>query len=154
MTTEAPGYPPALIPRMTMRSTDARRADDMPTDFGVLTGNPSDTASATYAPRRIRTTDAPSYDFVGNGLREQSPPVNDKERDARVGRTRASPHRRFTTHILATPPGSSVYDATYTVYCYSWCLFCQDERRLFGSQCRGQFCDPDHKWFSSFRLHG
>ena len=40
MTTEAPGYPPALMPRMTMRSTDARRADDMPTDFGVLTGKP------------------------------------------------------------------------------------------------------------------
>src|SRR6188474_3222723 len=55
-TTEAPGYPPALIPRATIRSMDASRVADMPTDFGVLTGNPSDAASETHAPRRMWTT--------------------------------------------------------------------------------------------------
>src|SRR4051812_11744037 len=44
------------MPRETMRSMDARRAADMPTDFGVLTGSPSDAARATYAPRRRWTT--------------------------------------------------------------------------------------------------
>ena len=44
------------MPRATMRSIDASRAADMPTDFGVLTGNPSDAASATHAPRRRSTT--------------------------------------------------------------------------------------------------
>jgi hypothetical protein len=33
-----------------------------------LTGKPSGTASAKDAPRRIRTTDAPSYDSVGDGF--------------------------------------------------------------------------------------
>src|SRR5678816_630976 len=106
MTTEAPGYPPALMPRMTMRSIDARRAADMPTDLGVLTGKPSDAASATYAPRRISTTGAPSYDFGGRRSKEPVRKRRDdgrmpgagcerqKERDIRVQRTRASPHRR------------------------------------------------------------
>src|SRR4029453_17826955 len=120
MTTEAPGYPPALIPRMTMRSIDARRVADMPTDFGVLTGKPSDAASAIDAPRRISwTTDTPSYGLLGTAFEGRRLTVNDKERDARSCRTRASPHHRFTTHILSTSLRSSVDDATYTPYCYS-----------------------------------
>src|SRR5919112_22682 len=69
MTTDAPGYPPALMPRVTMRSIDARRAADMPTDFGVLTGSPSEAASATYAPRRRWTTSSP---IERHGDRERS----------------------------------------------------------------------------------
>src|SRR5215211_2184751 len=41
-----------------MRSIDASRVADMPTDFCVLTGNPSDAASETHAPRRMWTTDS------------------------------------------------------------------------------------------------
>jgi len=40
----------------------------------------------------------------------------------------------LTSHILATPPGSSVDDATYMAYCYGWYLFCQDESWSLASQ--------------------
>jgi len=113
MTTEAPGYPPALMPRWTMRSIDASRAADMPTDFGVLTGKPSEAASATYAPTRRWTTVTPSYDlratdpsrFVRRTRRlvEADHRLRTtKERDMRRCRTRGSPLRRchdsHTTH--------------------------------------------------------
>src|SRR4026207_1762723 len=40
-TTDAPGYPPALIPRWTTRSMASRREEDIPTASGALTGRPS-----------------------------------------------------------------------------------------------------------------
>jgi hypothetical protein len=35
----------------------------------------------------------------------------------------------LTTHLLPTPPGSSVDGETYMAYCYLLRLFCQDENR-------------------------
>src|SRR5690348_17327797 len=40
MTTDAPGYAPAVMPRRTTRSTVARRSADMPTARGGLDGSP------------------------------------------------------------------------------------------------------------------
>jgi len=60
----------------------------------------------------------------------------------------------LTAHILATPPGSSVDDATYMAYCYVWQLSCQDESWPIGSQSSRLFCDLYHKSFSSFWFHG
>src|SRR5215213_10610412 len=40
-TTDAPGYPPALMPRWTTRSMASRREEDIPTASGALTGRPS-----------------------------------------------------------------------------------------------------------------
>src|SRR5580704_7256758 len=42
MTTEAPGNPPALMPRAITRLMASRRRSDMPTALGLLTGNPDD----------------------------------------------------------------------------------------------------------------
>src|SRR5687767_4789469 len=59
-TTDAPGYPPALIPRWTTRSMASRREEDIPTASGALTGRPS-------LPARVRTvtmTLSTSYSFL------------------------------------------------------------------------------------------
>jgi hypothetical protein len=76
---------------------DASRVADMPTDFGVLTGNPSDAASETHAPRRKWTTnqlrangDAVAHDREGRpdrtGAAERKPsPVNDESARWRRG---------------------------------------------------------------------
>src|SRR6476469_7970188 len=62
-TTEAPGYPPALIPRSTTRSMAARRELDMPTSVGDLTGRPS---PARVIVRAVRMTlsNANSLDYL------------------------------------------------------------------------------------------
>src|SRR6266550_7695356 len=52
-TTEAPGYPPALIPRWMTRSIAASRLLDMPTSVGDLTGRPS---PARVIVRAVRMT--------------------------------------------------------------------------------------------------
>src|SRR5215472_6598075 len=45
-TTEAPGKPPAVMPRSTTWSIIASRSLDMPTAFGVLVGSPPPEAGA------------------------------------------------------------------------------------------------------------
>src|SRR3954464_10657876 len=60
--TDAPGYPPALIPRSTTRSIAARRVLDMPTSVGDLTGRPSP-ARVTVRAVRITLSNANSLDY-------------------------------------------------------------------------------------------
>src|SRR3954465_9951913 len=62
-TTEAPGYPPALIPRSTTRSMAPRRLPDMPTSAGDLTGRPSP-ARVTVSAVRMTLSNANSLDYL------------------------------------------------------------------------------------------
>ncbi len=55
ITTEAPGYPPAVMPRRTTRSMVARRSADMPTARGDRTGSFSVAAASTRARARWAT---------------------------------------------------------------------------------------------------
>src|SRR4051812_1303827 len=48
-TTDAPGYPPAVIPRWITWSIVARRSADIPTVVGLATGKPSPWAKAANA---------------------------------------------------------------------------------------------------------
>src|SRR5438045_7695292 len=61
-TTDAPGYPPALIPRSTTRSMALRRLLDMPTSVGDLTGRPS-AARVTVRAVRMTLSNANSLDY-------------------------------------------------------------------------------------------
>src|SRR3954453_20064796 len=62
-TTEAPGYPPALIPRSTTRSMAASRLLDMPTSVGDLTGRPSP-ARVTVRAVRMTLSNSNSLDYL------------------------------------------------------------------------------------------
>src|SRR6185312_10132837 len=55
-TTAAPGKPPARIPRCTTRSMTRRRAADMPTEAGALTGSPPSPPAMARAASNARTT--------------------------------------------------------------------------------------------------
>ena len=61
-TTEAPGYPPALIPRSMTRSMAPRRFSDMPTSVGDLAGRPSP-ARVTVSAVRMTLSNANSLDY-------------------------------------------------------------------------------------------
>src|SRR5215211_4697034 len=63
-TTDAPGYPPALIPRWTTRSMASRREEDIPTAAGALTGRPSLPCTSV---RTVTMTLSTSHSFLHVG---------------------------------------------------------------------------------------
>src|SRR5215218_6296653 len=154
------------MPRVTIRSIDARRADDIPTDFGVLTGSPSEAASATYAPRRRWTTSSP---FERQGDRERSRDTRESGRVTQKGvRPRTIKDRgdgRARPGTSATPPFSRLRyrlcrcevpstarltRPTVTVGAYS----VKTKRLPRKSRDAKGFCDECHKSFFSRVLHG
>src|SRR5579872_2754218 len=80
-TTAAPGDPPARIPRCTTRSMTRRRAADMPTEAGALTGSPPSPPAMARAASSASTT----VDFSSQNDHPNPDPSRDTYRTRSLG---------------------------------------------------------------------